>query len=83
MSRSASRPGTTPHPRPSVNTQTKIFDSTAGRILCIADIRGHISIINELAQEAKVDAVIHTGDFGFFGMLLSAISLCVLMLSFT
>lgn len=70
MSRPISRPGTTPLPRPtasSVNTQTKLLDTVAGRILCIADIRGRISSLNELARESDAKAVIHTGDFGFFG----------------
>ncbi|KAF8509424.1 hypothetical protein BU17DRAFT_98943 [Hysterangium stoloniferum] len=70
MSRPASRPATSPlPPRPatfSVNTQTKVLDTVAGRILCLADIRGRISGLNELAEEAKANAIIHTGDFGFF-----------------
>ncbi|OLL25819.1 hypothetical protein NEOLI_000541 [Neolecta irregularis DAH-3] len=36
------------------------------RILCVADIRGNLSQINELAKEANAQAVIHTGDFGFY-----------------
>ncbi|KAF8590277.1 hypothetical protein K439DRAFT_1382276 [Ramaria rubella] len=69
MSRPVSRPGTSPLPRqivPPVNTQTKLLDTVAGRILCVADIRGRISGLNELAREADAKAVIHTGDFGFF-----------------
>ncbi|EJD50739.1 hypothetical protein AURDEDRAFT_111933 [Auricularia subglabra TFB-10046 SS5] len=49
-----------------VNTQTVVIDSNAGRILAIADIRGKLSQLNELAQEANAKAIIHTGDFGFF-----------------
>ncbi|KAF5390075.1 hypothetical protein D9757_003751 [Collybiopsis confluens] len=49
-----------------VNTTTKTFDTAHGRILCIADIRGRHSAINDLAREANAVAVIHTGDFGFF-----------------
>ncbi|KIK70083.1 hypothetical protein GYMLUDRAFT_34546 [Collybiopsis luxurians FD-317 M1] len=49
-----------------VNTTHKTFDTTHGRILCIADIRGRLSAINDLAREANAVAVIHTGDFGFF-----------------
>lgn len=71
MSRPASRPATSPlPPRPatfSVNTQIKVFDLAAGRILCLADIRGRVSSLNELAEEVKANAIIHTGDFGFFG----------------
>ncbi|KAF7294097.1 Ser/Thr protein phosphatase [Mycena kentingensis (nom. inval.)] len=36
-----------------------------GRILCIADIRGRVSALNQLARDANADAIIHTGDFGF------------------
>ncbi|VDC01107.1 unnamed protein product [Peniophora sp. CBMAI 1063] len=54
-------------PRPyTVNTATKVLDSTHGRILCIADIRGRLSALNDLAREAGAQAIIHTGDFGLF-----------------
>ncbi|CAN6654835.1 hypothetical protein TRVA0_027S01486 [Trichomonascus vanleenenianus] len=36
------------------------------RILCIAEVRGKLSLINELAEEHRADVVIHTGNFGFF-----------------
>ncbi|KAL0949104.1 hypothetical protein HGRIS_009193 [Hohenbuehelia grisea] len=49
-----------------VNTQTKVLDTAHGRILCIADIRGHLSTLNDLARDANAKAIIHTGDFGFF-----------------
>ncbi|KAI0273103.1 hypothetical protein BGY98DRAFT_1120327 [Russula aff. rugulosa BPL654] len=56
-----------PSPRPhQVNTQTKLIDTVHGRILCVADIRGHFSSLNDLAREENAKAVIHTGDFGFF-----------------
>ncbi|KIY45172.1 hypothetical protein FISHEDRAFT_49959 [Fistulina hepatica ATCC 64428] len=66
-----SRPASTarsPLPRPQnhVNTQTSVLDTHHGRILCIADIRGRLSAINDLAREVNASAVIHTGDFGFF-----------------
>ncbi|KAJ7647912.1 Ser/Thr protein phosphatase [Roridomyces roridus] len=51
---------------PRVNTQTKVLDTAHGRILCVADIRGRLSALNDLAREANADAIIHTGDFGFF-----------------
>ncbi|KAJ7478627.1 Ser/Thr protein phosphatase [Mycena galericulata] len=57
-------PGVSALPR--VNTQTKVLDTAHGRILCIADIRGRLSALNDLAREANADAIIHTGDFGFF-----------------
>jgi hypothetical protein len=50
-----------------VNTQTKVLDTIHGRILCIADIRGRLSALNDLAREANAQAIVHTGDFGFFG----------------
>lgn len=58
---------TVPHHRQPVNTQTKILDTIQGRILCIADIRGHLSLLNKLASDANAKAIIHTGDFGFCG----------------
>lgn len=33
----------------------------------MADIRGRLSGLNDLAREAGAKAIIHTGDFGFFG----------------
>ncbi|KAF8735303.1 hypothetical protein AX14_002291 [Amanita brunnescens Koide BX004] len=49
-----------------VNTHTKVLDTANGRILCIADIRGRLSALNDLARDAHAHAIIHTGDFGFF-----------------
>lgn len=66
----STRPTASPNPRPpvhQVNTQTKVFDTAHGRLLCIADIRGRLSALNDLAREANASAIIHTGDFGFFG----------------
>ncbi|KAJ7072916.1 hypothetical protein C8F01DRAFT_1012908, partial [Mycena amicta] len=51
---------------PRVNTQTKVLDTAHGRILCIADIRGRLSALNDLARDANAQAIVHTGDFGFF-----------------
>ncbi|KAF9242953.1 hypothetical protein BU15DRAFT_72608 [Melanogaster broomeanus] len=63
---SSTRPAISPNPRSQVNTQTKVLDTVHGRILCIADIRGRLSALNDLAREANAKAIIHTGDFGFF-----------------
>lgn len=65
----STRPAVSPLPRPQhqVNTQTKLLDTVHGRILCVADIRGRLSSFNDLAREANAKAIIHTGDFGFFG----------------
>ncbi|KZT13176.1 uncharacterized protein LAESUDRAFT_719501 [Laetiporus sulphureus 93-53] len=65
----STHPAVSPNPRPpqhQVNTQTKVFDSSHGRLLCLADIRGRLSALNDLAREANASAIIHTGDFGFF-----------------
>lgn len=64
----STRPPHSPLPRQQqVNTQTKVLDTSQGRILCIADIRGRLSALNDLASDANAKAIIHTGDFGFFG----------------
>ncbi|KAG8790627.1 hypothetical protein FRC12_011441 [Ceratobasidium sp. 428] len=58
---------TSPRPYTSgVNTETAVLDTAAGRILCIADVRGKLSSLNQLASDANAVAIIHTGDFGFF-----------------
>ncbi|TFK56295.1 hypothetical protein OE88DRAFT_1622507 [Heliocybe sulcata] len=64
----STRPPISPLPRPTqqVNTQTKVLDTVHGRLLCIADIRGRLSGLNDLAREVNASAIIHTGDFGFF-----------------
>ncbi|KAK9447804.1 uncharacterized protein V1518DRAFT_420467 [Limtongia smithiae] len=38
----------------------------AERILCVADIRGNLGILNQLAKEHNASYIIHTGDFGFY-----------------
>ena len=45
-------------------------EENAVRVLCIADIRGNLSHINQLADKVGATAVIHVGDFGFYGILL-------------
>ncbi|EPQ59741.1 hypothetical protein GLOTRDRAFT_136541 [Gloeophyllum trabeum ATCC 11539] len=64
----STRPALSPLPRPTqhVNTQTKLLDAVHGRLLCVADIRGRLSALNDLAREVNASAIIHTGDFGFF-----------------
>jgi hypothetical protein len=52
---------------PGPSNITTILDSQAGKILCIADIRGRLSHLNTLAKEHNAKAIIHTGDFGFYG----------------
>lgn len=69
----STRPPVSPLPRnraqDQVNTQTNVIDTAHGRILCVADIRGRLSALNDLARESNAKAIIHTGDFGFFGAL--------------
>ncbi|CAH7675514.1 hypothetical protein BY996DRAFT_1071811 [Phakopsora pachyrhizi] len=48
------------------SNRVDLINSESGRILCIADVRGRISHINELAKENNAVAVIHSGDFGFY-----------------
>ncbi|CAG8628082.1 14833_t:CDS:2 [Acaulospora morrowiae] len=43
-----------------------IINTSSGRIICVANAEGNISIINKLADETGATAVIHTGDFGFY-----------------
>jgi len=49
-----------------VRTLTVALDSDHARVLCIADIRGKLSALNDLARQENAAAIIHTGDFGFF-----------------
>ncbi|WP_223636063.1 metallophosphoesterase [Corallococcus sp. EGB] len=36
------------------------------RLLLVSDTHGHLDIIERLAKEARADAVLHAGDFGFY-----------------
>ncbi|KAI5814507.1 hypothetical protein BZA77DRAFT_97526 [Pyronema omphalodes] len=44
----------------------KIIEKAGVRVLCIADVRGHLRTLNELAKKANADYILHTGDFGFY-----------------
>ncbi|KAF8524794.1 hypothetical protein BDD12DRAFT_904538 [Trichophaea hybrida] len=44
----------------------KIIEKSGVRVLCIADVRGHLRTLNELAKKANADYILHTGDFGFY-----------------
>ncbi|KAG0229866.1 hypothetical protein BGW41_002855 [Actinomortierella wolfii] len=48
---------------PSINT----ISTTAGKVLCIADLRGNISQLNDLVDQTGAKVVIHSGEFGFYG----------------
>ncbi|WFD29190.1 hypothetical protein MSPP1_000196 [Malassezia sp. CBS 17886] len=43
-----------------------IMDGTRGRVVCVADVRGNLRQLNQIAAETKASAIVHTGDFGFF-----------------
>ncbi|EWC46893.1 hypothetical protein DRE_03905 [Drechslerella stenobrocha 248] len=36
------------------------------RVLCVADVRGDLLSLNELAKKTNADYILHTGDFGFY-----------------
>ncbi|PLN79604.1 hypothetical protein BDW42DRAFT_195079 [Aspergillus taichungensis] len=44
----------------------RIIQNGPTRVLCIADVRGNLKSLNELAKQARADHIIHTGDFGFY-----------------
>ncbi|TID29861.1 hypothetical protein CANINC_001554 [Pichia inconspicua] len=45
--------------------RVSLFSTDTARILFVADIRGHLSYFNTLAETHKPDIIIHTGNFGF------------------
>ncbi|PUU72391.1 hypothetical protein B9Z19DRAFT_1137765 [Tuber borchii] len=53
-------------PQPVQLPPQKVIEKAGVRILCIADIRGNLRSLNELAMKAKADHILHTGDFGFY-----------------
>ncbi|EGD86680.1 hypothetical protein H112_05186 [Trichophyton rubrum D6] len=56
----------TPGATPLLPNNGRIIQNGAVRILCIADVRGNLKSLNELAKQARADHIIHTGDFGFY-----------------
>ncbi|GAA6048434.1 hypothetical protein NBRC10513_000574 [Rhodotorula toruloides] len=50
----------------SMTSRVDVINTEAGRILCVADVRGAISTLNTLAAEHSAVAIIHSGDFGFY-----------------
>ena len=51
---------------PNTRIDTIELQNGNGRILCISDLRGNFSRLNELAAQHNARAVIHTGDFGLY-----------------
>ncbi|KAG7730496.1 hypothetical protein KL933_000291 [Ogataea haglerorum] len=41
------------------------FGKNGVKIICVADIRGELSLFNQLARQYHADVIIHTGNFGF------------------
>ncbi|KAL6911082.1 hypothetical protein GGI43DRAFT_36808 [Trichoderma evansii] len=55
-----------PGAAPLLPNQGRIIQTGPIRILCVADVRGNLRSLNELAKQARADHIIHTGDFGFY-----------------
>jgi predicted phosphodiesterase len=51
---------------PLLPNQGRIIQTGPHRVLCIADVRGSLRSLNEIAKSARADHIIHTGDFGFY-----------------
>ncbi|KID93141.1 ser/Thr protein phosphatase [Metarhizium guizhouense ARSEF 977] len=51
---------------PLLPNQGRVIQTGPIRVLCIADVRGNLRSLNELAKQARADHIIHTGDFGFY-----------------
>ncbi|KAI0026074.1 hypothetical protein F4780DRAFT_718354 [Xylariomycetidae sp. FL0641] len=59
-------PGPVPGAQPLLPNQGRVLQSGPIRVLCIADVRGNLGSLNQLAKDARADHIIHTGDFGFY-----------------
>ncbi|KAI0405096.1 hypothetical protein F4802DRAFT_597509 [Xylaria palmicola] len=62
----ASASGPVPGATPLLPNQGRVLQQGPIRVLCIADVRGNLSSLNDLARQARADHIIHTGDFGFY-----------------
>ncbi|BCS30222.1 uncharacterized protein APUU_80525S [Aspergillus puulaauensis] len=58
--------GPVPGAAPLLPNNGRIIQNGPVRVLCIADVRGNLKSLNELARQARADHIIHTGDFGFY-----------------
>ncbi|KAG0645746.1 hypothetical protein D0Z07_8001 [Hyphodiscus hymeniophilus] len=52
--------------QPLLPNQGRVIQTGGVRVLCIADVRGNLRSLNDLAKQARADHIIHTGDFGFY-----------------
>ncbi|KXJ96801.1 hypothetical protein Micbo1qcDRAFT_129812 [Microdochium bolleyi] len=55
-----------PGATPLLPNQGRVIQQGPLRVLCIADVRGHLQSLNDLAKQARADHILHTGDFGFY-----------------
>ncbi|KAF9582246.1 hypothetical protein BGW38_000460 [Lunasporangiospora selenospora] len=44
----------------------QLINTPSGKVLCVADLRGNISQLNDLVDQTGARVVIHSGDFGFY-----------------
>ncbi|KAI4209818.1 MAG: hypothetical protein LQ351_007287 [Letrouitia transgressa] len=47
-------------------SNSRVIQNGGTRILCVADVRGNLKSLNDLAKQARADHILHTGDFGFY-----------------
>ncbi|KAI9373568.1 hypothetical protein BJX61DRAFT_376171 [Aspergillus egyptiacus] len=58
--------GPVPGAAPLLPNNGRVIQNGPVRVLCVADVRGNLKSLNELAKQARADHIIHTGDFGFY-----------------
>ncbi|KAJ5484173.1 hypothetical protein N7539_005969 [Penicillium diatomitis] len=66
LSNGSAPSGPAPGAVPLLPNNGRLIQNGPTRILCIADVRGNLKSLNELAKQARADHIIHTGDFGFY-----------------
>ncbi|KAH6713944.1 hypothetical protein DL95DRAFT_447988 [Leptodontidium sp. 2 PMI_412] len=62
----AGHTGLPPGAAPLLPNNGRVIQTGGVRVLCVADVRGNLRSLNELAKQARADHIIHTGDFGFY-----------------
>ncbi|TKY87032.1 hypothetical protein EX895_003709 [Sporisorium graminicola] len=65
-SRASAAPSVAVRPAFSSSEPPYVIDGPGGRIACVADVRGNLSLFNQIAAETRAQVIIHTGDFGFY-----------------
>ncbi|KAF1962619.1 hypothetical protein CC80DRAFT_433754 [Byssothecium circinans] len=58
--------GPAPGAVPLLPNQGRVIQQGSVRVLCIADVRGNLQSLNQLAADARANYIVHTGDFGFY-----------------